>query len=314
MQKQIPVYLFTGFLESGKTKTIIETLKDDAFTENEKTLVIICEEGEIEYDKEFEKDELVFLHYIESAEKLNKKELSTLCKKNKIDRVMIEYNGMWNLEDLYASLPDEFLLYQQLFLVDSTTFVNYNSNMRSLVIDKVKDAQLVVFNRAESADKELFHKIIRSTSRRCQIIYEYKDGSVNYDEIVDDLPFDVNADIIKIEDMDYAIWFSDFSENIKKYDGKVVEFKGIVGINKNMRAGTTICGRHVMTCCVDDIEFKGLVCEKMPTSELKNRDWVILRAKIVMKYHELYKKQGPVLICEKCEKADAPEMEVATFY
>ena len=46
----IPVYAFTGFLDAGKTKFIQETLEDERFNTGERTLVLICEEGEEEYD------------------------------------------------------------------------------------------------------------------------------------------------------------------------------------------------------------------------------------------------------------------------
>ena len=47
--RDIPVYLFTGFLEAGKTKFIQETLEDPGFNDGQKTLLIVTEEGEVEY-------------------------------------------------------------------------------------------------------------------------------------------------------------------------------------------------------------------------------------------------------------------------
>ena len=48
---EIPVYLFTGFLESGKTSFIRDLLNDPNFAEGERTLLFLCEEGEEELDK-----------------------------------------------------------------------------------------------------------------------------------------------------------------------------------------------------------------------------------------------------------------------
>ena len=45
----MPVYLFTGFLEAGKTRFIQETLEDKRFCNGERTLLLLCEEGEEEY-------------------------------------------------------------------------------------------------------------------------------------------------------------------------------------------------------------------------------------------------------------------------
>lgn len=316
MATEIPIYLFCGFLEAGKTKSIQETLSDDRFNQGENTLLLMCEDGEEEYDKSAFPNggSNVFVEEI-TEDKLNAKYLSSLEKKYKVERVMIEYNGMWTMDKLYESLPKNWLIYQQLFFADSSTFEVYNANMRSLVVDKLSTSELIVLNRADSnPNKEMIHKIIRGVSRRINIAYEYADGRLEYDNEEDPLPFDVDAPVIEIDDRDYALWFRDFAEDVKKYNGKTVKFKGICGINKKMKDGTAICGRHVMTCCIDDIEFKGLVCVGMPQElNLKNKDWVVLKAEIVMEFHELYSKVGPVLHIIEAEKSEAPEQEIATF-
>ena len=318
MSIEIPVYLFTGFLEAGKTKSIQETLSDDRFNMGEPTLLLMCEDGEEEYDKSLFPNggDNIFIEEIDDVEDLNSKYLTSLQKKYKIERVMIEYNGMWTLDKLYNSLPKNWMIYQQLFFADASSFVNYNANMRSLVVDKLTNSELIVLNRAEkNSDKDAIHKIIRGVSRRINIAYEYADGRLEYDNEEDPLPFDIDAPVIEIADRDYALWFRDFAEDVKKYSGKTVKFKGICGINKKMKNGTAICGRHVMTCCIDDIEFKGLVCIGMPDSlNLKNKDWAIITAKIVMEHHELYNKVGPVLHIIEAEKSVVPEQEIATFF
>lgn len=318
MAAEIPVYLFTGFLEAGKTKSIQETLADIRFNQGEPTLVLMCEDGEEEYDlSAFPRGgKNIFIEEIEDAEDLNSKYLTSLEKKYKIERVMIEYNGMWTLDKLYNAIPKNWMIYQELFFADSSTFEVYNANMRSLVVDKLTNAELIVLNRADSnPNKDAIHKIVRGVSRRINIAYEYADGNLEYDNEEDPLPFDVDAPVIEIADRDYALWFRDFAEDIKKYNGKTVKFKGICGINKKMESGTVICGRHVMTCCIDDIEFKGLVCMDMPQSlKLKNKDWAIITAKIALEHHPLYNKIGPVLHIIDAEKSQVPDQEIATFF
>lgn len=316
MAKEIPVYLFTGFLEAGKTKTIQETLEDEGFNTGERTLLLVCETGIEEYDENRFAGKNVIIHEVENETDLTEKTLSSLAKKNKIERVLIEYNGMWQLKTLYDAVPSNWLIYQQLLFVDAQSFENYNNNMRSLVVDKLSNCELVVFNRPDdNTDKDLFHKIVRGVSRMASIAYEYPDGTLEYDEKEDPLPFDIDAPIIDISDRDYAIWFRDFAEDMRKYEGKTVRFKGIVGINKNMSSDVCICGRHVMTCCIDDIEFKGLVCVEKPVFPVvNNRDWVIMTATIAIEYHELYKKLGPVLHVKAIEKSTVPEQEIATFF
>ncbi len=316
--QEIPVYLFTGFLEAGKTKSIRETLADDRFNQGEPTLLLMCEDGEEEYElSEFPNGgRNIFIEEITDVSELTQKNLSAMQKKCKAERVMIEYNGMWTLDKLYDAVPKNWLIYQELFFADSSSFEVYNANMRSLVVDKLTNAELIILNRAElNPDKDAIHKIVRSVSRRINIAYEYADGKLEYDNEEDPLPFDIDAPVIEIADRDYAIWFRDFAEDIKKYDGKTVKFKGICGKSKRMAEDTAICGRHVMTCCIDDIEFKGLVCVDIPNSlDLKNKDWIIITAKIAMEHHELYNKKGPVLHVISAEKAKMPEQEIATFF
>ncbi len=318
MAMEIPVYLFTGFLEAGKTKSIHETLADDRFNGGEPTLVLMCEDGVEEYDKSAYPNggSNIFIEEISDPCQLNTKYLTTLQKKYKPERIMVEYNGMWTLDKLYSAIPRTWMIYQELFFADASTFEVYNANMRSLVVDKLTNAELIVLNRADCGpDKDAIHKIIRGISRRINIAYEYADGNLDYDNEEDPLPFDIDAPVIDIADRDYAIWFRDFAEDIKKYSGKTVRFKGICGVNKKMPSGTAICGRHVMTCCVDDIEFKGLVCVDIPAVfDLSNKDWVILTARIVMEHHPLYSKVGPVLHVTSIEKSSVPQQEIATFF
>ena len=187
--------------------------------------------------------------------------------------------------------------------------------MRQLVYDKVKDAQMLVLNRASDAtDKEEIHKIVRGISRMTAIVYDYPDGHVEYDEIEDPLPFDLNADLIDIADEDYALWYRDMSEELPKYNGKKVKFKGIIANDPRLPKNSTIIGRHVMTCCVDDIQYSGMICIFKDENKLKTRDWVTVKGTLKIEPHKLYRNQGPVLYVESTEFAVPPKQEVATFY
>ena len=311
----IPVYLFIGFLDAGKTKFIDETLKDPRFESKDPTLLLLCEEGEEEYDTSAYKGGKVAVEVIEEVKDLNPLVLDALVKKHNAKRVIVEYNGMWQLKDFYDAMPSSWILYQEFLLMDSTTAITYNANMRSLVVDKLTDAELVIFNRYnDSIDKMALHKIVRGISRRADIAFEYEDGSVAYDDIEDPLPFDINADIIEIQDRDYAIWYRDMTEELPKYDGKTVKFKAIVAKNEDMPKGSFVAARHVMTCCADDITYSGLVCDWKSAETLSQRDWIILTAKIELKKHKMYGKKGPVLTVLEVVRTSAPEQELATFY
>lgn len=314
-KKDIPVYLFTGFLESGKTKFIQETLEDRRFCNGERTLLLVCEEGEEEYAPEQFADKNVFIRVAASQEELTADRLSAWLKETRAERVVIEYNGMWLLDVLYGAMPEGWMVYQEFMFADAGTFLTYNANMRQLVYDKLKSCELVVFNRFNgSMDKMEFHKIVRAASRRSDIAYEYVGGKVEYDDIVDPLPFDINAPVVEIGDDDYAEWYRDMSEEPKKYEGKTVRFKCRALVRKKMPEHSFIVGRHVMTCCVQDIQFAGLVCQWDKADTIKDDSWIVLTAKINFKFHRAYSKKGPVLTYIGSEPCEAPEQPVATFY
>ena len=219
--RDIPVYLFTGFLEAGKTKFIQETLEDKRFNTGEKTLLLVCEEGIEEYAPDQFAADGIQIRTLETESDLNENNLVKYLNETKAERVVIEYNGMWMLDSLYTAMPQNWMVYQEFMFADATTFLAYNANMRQLVYDKLKSAELVVFNRfKEGTDPMPFHKIVRGASRRADIAYEDPSGNVKYDDIEDPLPYNIEADNIVIDDNDYAIFYRDIMEDPSKYDGK----------------------------------------------------------------------------------------------
>ena len=198
MAKEIPVYLFVGFLESGKTKFIQETFEDPNFDSGDKTLLLICEEGEEEYNEKKFAFPGVTVKVLEDKSELNPQNLAKLGKEADAGRVVIEYNGMWLLQDLADALPENWLVYQCIATADGTTALTYarDNSMRSLMLDKIARSELIVFNRAEAVNnddaRQELHKLVRQASRKCDIAYEFKDGSVAYDDIPDPLTFESN--------------------------------------------------------------------------------------------------------------------------
>ena len=312
---KIPVYIFTGFLEGGKTHIIQESMEDERFNSGEKTLIIQCEEGIDELDPTMFAGKNCYLESIEDESDFTAAQLSALQGKHKIDRVIIEYNGMWPLQTLYNNLPAGWYVFQNMMFADASTFINYNANMRSLMVDKLAACEMIVLNRTpESINKDEIHKIIRGVNRRAAITYDYPDGHVEYDEIEDPLPFDINAPVVEIADEDYAVWYRDMIEELEKYAGKTVKFKGIVVKDAKMPKNSIAVGRHVMTCCADDIQYAGLICKYKRADALRARDWVVLTAKVSVEFNKLYGKEGPVLVVTRCEYAQKPEQEVVSVY
>ncbi len=313
MAKEIPVYLFLGFLESGKTKFIQETFEDERFDSGENTLLLVCEEGEEEYAPSRFAVKKFAVETVGEAE-LSLSNLTSLAIKHSVERVVVEYNGMWTLDRFFEAMPDGWMIAQVMTFFDSSTFLTYNQNMRQLVFDKVQYADMTVFNRFGNHSKEEFHKIVRAISRRPGIVYEYEDGKAEYDEIEDPLPFDIEAKIIEIADRDYAFFYRDIMEDMQKYAGKIVRFKGLVAVDKRMKAGTIVLGRHIMTCCEADIAYSGFVVKHASMLPLKTRDWVEITARIDIEYHKIYRQEGPVLKATSLDFCEPPEEELATFY
>lgn len=313
--QQIPVYAFTGFLDSGKTKFIQETLEDPRFNAGERTLLLVFEEGEEEYDISAYPHQNVYLETLDQ-QTVTTKELQALAKKYKAQRVVAELNGMQLVGDLYMRFPEEWVVAQEVMFADSTTIMAYNNNMRNLVMDKLMGAQMVVFNRmTPGGDQMPLHKLARAASRQIDILYDYTDGTTAYDEIEDPLPFDINSPVIEVRDEDYALWYRDVSEEPEKYDGKTVHFKAQVAMLRRDKNGMFAPGRFVMTCCVEDIQFCGIPCRYGDAASLESRSWVMVTAKISAEKHKLYKGDvGPVLTALKVETGAAPaEPDVATF-
>lgn len=313
--REVPLYLFTGFLEAGKTSFIVETMKDENFNDRKrKYLIITCEEGEVEYYPEELGDNVSFASFDEE-QKITPDRLSAMQKRAGADIVVVEYNGMWKLDSLYNNLPDNFMVYQEVFLCDSTTALMYNANMRTQMVDKLTSCEMVVFNRTtEATDKMALHKIVRGISRKANICYEDVNGEIEFDQFEDPLPYDVNADVVDIDDRDFAIFYRDMTEDFGKYNGKTVCFKGIVAVDSALPQGHFAIGRHIMTCCADDIAYRGVVAKGMAGMKLQTRDWVIVTGKLTEEFSKLYGGRGPVLTVTKLCRAEKPEEEVATFY
>lgn len=314
--EDISVYLFLGFLDSGKTKFIQETLEDPRMETGERTLLLVCEEGDEEYIPEKFAVKNVAKVTLEGADELTEENLALLTEKYKAQRVVVEYNGTWLLQQFFDAMPESWVINQMMTFFDAATFLNYNANMRQLVFDKVQMTQMVVFNRFKGEYEKLqFHKIVRGISRRPDIVYEYIGGKAEFDEIEDPMPFDVNAPVIEVEDRDFAWFYRDVAEKTAEYVGKTVRFKGMAAVTKKAPKGYIVLGRHIMTCCEADIAYDGFAVNTNGLLEgIETRDWLIVTAKINIEYNSVYRSKGPVLTAEKLERAEPPEESVATFY
>lgn len=316
MDREIPVYLFTGFLGAGKTTFIQDTLESEDFLTEERALFLVCEEGEIEYHPSKFFDTSINIEVVEDEESLTPELLDSLAEKYDAEAVLVEYNGMWSLDSIYKNMPKNWYVNQEMAFFEAPTFLTYNQNMRQLVFDKMKSAELVVFNRFDhSYDKMEYHKIVRVANRRSQIVYEFGPDDVEPDIFQDPLPYDMDAPVVLIKDDQYAEFYRDLNENLDNYDGKTMKIKGRVVVGEDIPEGKFVFGRHVMTCCVQDIQFAGMVCRFKDTKKLEKGQWVKITGKVKIERDPIYGDgmPGPVIYCTKVTQVNPAEPEVATF-
>ncbi|WP_066714100.1 TIGR03943 family putative permease subunit [Clostridium sp. Marseille-P299] len=316
---EIPVYLVNGFLESGKTSFVNETFSDPEFTNGEKTLLILCEEGIEEYDEKQLAAMNVDIVTVEEEEEFTEELLAQYQSFYRPQRVMIEWNGMWNVENfLELELPDNWEMVQIITTIDASTYNNYLNNMKSIMIGQFKYSDTIIFNRCDdSTDKIALRRSVKPVNRKGQIIYESENG-VTDDAGEEVLPFDLNAEIIDLYDEDFGLFYMDALDNPKKYDGKTVRFRAMVYKSNQFPKGSFVPGRFAMTCCADDIAFIGFLCKAgkagpLPFEFLKMRSWITVTAKIKCEYYKEYRGEGPILYAQRIEKAEEPKEKLVYF-
>ena len=312
--EEIPVYMFLGFLESGKTSFANETLIDRDFTEGEPTLLLVCEEGIEEYDEEYLKSQNIYVEYLEE-ESLNTEYLLDLQDKYKPTRVMIEYNGTWKMDKLLGiRVPKGWTIVQVISFVDASTYDVYMSNMKSMMMEQLSMADMIIFNRCDENTKRAeYRRSIKAVNRRAQVIFENKDGLAEVDEGELDLPYDITGDTITLEDDDFGIWYIDSCDNPDKYVGKKIVFRAMVHRPKEYGPKEFVPGRFAMTCCADDIAFIGFKCYYQGANHLRDRQWVMVTGVIDKEFYPEFEGEGPVIKATKVESCEAAEEELVYF-
>lgn len=310
---RIPVYLITGFLDSGKTTLLTDTLNMDYFNDGQRTVLLMCEDGEEEYDQEKLSKRNCRMIPIENQDQLNTAYLQEIDRRYQPERVLIEYNGMWPIDILRnLKLPKSWGLYQAIDTIDGTTFEMYRNNMQSMIIDMVTEADMVLFNRC-TPDMPMsgWKRSIRAANRMCEIVFEDEKGEEL--EVPDILPYSLEAPHLVLEDPDYGIWYLDIQEHPDRYVGKTITYKAQAMTGMKMPKGTFVPGRNAMTCCAEDIRFFGFLCKYDKARSLKKGEWVTVTAEIKWEEAKVYDGEGVVLYAQSVEKADRPEDPLVYF-
>ena len=307
-EASVMVYLMTGFLDSGKTQFLKFTLEQDYFQIDGKTLLILCEEGEEEYDPMELLKYGVVIEKVDDQENLTEEWLEEMNRKHEPERVVVEYNGMWKVSDFEAlKLPQGWTIEQKLTTVDASTFQMYLTNLKPLFVEMVRGAELVLFNRCDDiAPLAGYRRSVKVVSPQAEVIFEDEEGEVE-NIFEDDVPYDLKAPVIRIEKEDYGIWYVDMMENPDRYKGKVVEFTAKVVKPRSFPSKVFLPGRMAMTCCADDTTFLGYVCKSPYAPKLKPGDWVKVRAKVGFANLSVYRGEGPLLEAEYVEAAEPIE-------
>ena len=209
-------------------------------------------------------------------------------------------------------MPRDWEMAQMITMADATTFEVYMGNMRQMMAEQINFTELVIFNRCNKDTKRnTFRKLVRTLNRRAQVVFESQDGNDGYDDEIE-LPYDINADFIKVEPENFGIFYVDIMDRPERYDGKTVEYTGELLIPEELGGEAFVPGRMVMTCCEADMRFLGLICKYSEASKYHNRDWVTVRGKVHAEENEEYGGIGPVIYCDSVCKAEKID-EIAGF-
>ncbi|NLG04553.1 MAG: GTPase [Clostridia bacterium] len=302
---EMPVFVINGFLESGKTSFIKNVIMQDQFSDFKRILLIQCEEGEILLEQSFLDEYSIFVETIEE-EQLRPDYLKLLQKKHNPWAVIIEYNAMWKAIRLdETKLPDRWEIYQTITTADASTFEVYRNNMKSIAAEILKNVDMVLFNRCrEDMNLSSYRRSAKALSSGVQVIFEHENGSIM--PLAEQLPYDIQADFIQVEDDDFGIWYLDMMERPESYTGKTVSFTGRVARLKRSKDGFFAAGRMVMTCCADDLQFLGFVCQYEDAEFVNEGEWIHVKAKITFTYRPEYRREGPLLVVDEIKAVKAP--------
>lgn len=314
------VYVIMGFLEAGKTSLIKDLLTDELFDDKAKTLVLACEEGEEEYETSLLEKTGAACEYIEDEASFCGKVIQKFLKKHHPDRIVIEYNGMWptkHIPEMYDELEDicfdKEVVFQTIDVANDETFALYMKNMPSMMVDHFRVAEMIIVNRCtvENTNKLSIRGSIKAVNPRAQIVYESEDDA--FYEMKEQMPFDVDADVVEVSVDDYGLWYVDMLDHPTNYTGKTIKTTGLIQKAPGLPAGFVIFGRFAMTCCADDVQYMGFLCKADDWSGYKTRDYVTVTARLEYKYMKEYGEEGPVFYAEAVESAEKPKDELVYF-
>ncbi len=295
--ERLPIFVINGFLEAGKTQFMKFTMQQEYFQTEGNTLLIVCEEGEEEYDKELLESTHTTVKYIDDISDFTKEKMIEFTKEVDPERILIEWNGLWEQDKI--QIPDIWYVNQMITIYDTSTLDLYikNKDLKAYMGKMLKDSELVICNRADDIDEEIlstYHLQIKAMAPNAEIIFEGEEGEITGDFSIN-LPYNLDDSKLVIKPEEYGIFYVDAMDRTEKYDGKEVEFVAQVVRPDGIGDDILIPGRRAMTCCEADIQFLGFVCHYKGAKNFKNKDWVKVKGKIKYEMSPQYRAKGPVI-------------------
>jgi hypothetical protein len=295
---EVPVFLINGFLESGKTSLIKDVISSNFEGQVGETLLVVCEEGEIEYEEEFLEKYKVHVQYISNQEELTREWFEKMDKEFEPARVVIEFNSFFKFDLL--DLPNQYVIGQVITLIDASTFNVYFNNMKQIFNDLVKDADLIIFNRIDGIkDLASYRRMLRAFNGNAQIAFEGKNGELS-ETLAEDLPYDITQQEIKLLETQYPTFYMDAFDNYERYYNKEITFlaniQELEGVDDKSEF---LPGRRIMTCCANDIRFLGFETTNDINAQFKAGDWAMITVTLTREFSKITGQEEVILHLKK---------------
>ncbi len=302
---KIPVFFINGILDSGKTSFIIDTIHSDGFDGN--TLLIVCEQGEVEYDeKDLKNSYKTSIQYFKDVSEFNEVKLSNLVKDYEPDRIVIEFNGMWDLTKI--QFPYYLELVQTISFIDTSTFELYFNNMRQKINDMIAFSDATIFTKYDDVTKQIepYKNALKMMNNRCSFYVMNQDFRA-FNAFEEPLPYDINSEIIQISMDDYVTFYIDTFEHRSRYEDKIVEYDCMVVKTDKLPKNSFIGGRMIMNCCENDTQLYGFLVKYKNSNALKDRSWVHIKGKIKIEFSKEYNEDEIIIYAEDVQQIENQE-------
>lgn len=203
--------LVTGVFEAGKTSFIKKLIEHEAIKKYKNILIINTEFG-LESYKDLSIDS-VDINRIDilKEDEFNQDRINSEIERLNPDYILIEYNGMWDLEKVLSiKFARGYYIKNLIDVVDYKTFDIYIKNMEAIMVGKISNCDILVMTKSqdyELEDMNLKYKAIKHINRAC-------DFHLDHELFLDD-----EADII--------------SDSMSRSDMEIVKF-GLAFVILNM--------------------------------------------------------------------------------